>query len=50
MAVTGHSEVSYVERALDSGMNLVLPKPVKADELKDVVVALGYNILQQKLN
>lgn len=28
VAVTGHSEESYVERALNSGINYVLSKPV----------------------
>ena len=28
VAVTGHSEPSYIERALDSGMNAVFSKPV----------------------
>lgn len=33
IAVTGHSETIYEERALDSGMNLVLHKPVNSIEL-----------------
>jgi CheY-like chemotaxis protein len=28
VAVTGHTEHSYVDRAVNSGMNLVLSKPV----------------------
>ena len=44
--MTGHSEASYVERAFNSGINLVLHKPVNVDELKDVIAVLGYHILQ----
>ena len=37
VAVTGHSEQSYVDMAITSGMNQVFSKPVKGDLLKDVL-------------
>ena len=36
-AVTGHTELSYIERAYDSGMNQVFQKPVKPDLLKKLI-------------
>ncbi len=36
-AVTGHSEQSYVELAIESGMNQVLSKPVKGELLAELV-------------
>ena len=42
IAVTGHSEGAYVERAFDSGMNLLLPKPVNTKQLKDLISRMGY--------
>mmetsp|Transcript_26240 Transcript_26240/g.40047 ORF Transcript_26240/g.40047 Transcript_26240/m.40047 type:complete len:88 (-) Transcript_26240:29-292(-) len=40
-AVTGHSEQSYVELAIEAGMNQVLSKPVKGDLLKELVRRIG---------
>ena len=31
IAVTGHTEQSYIAKALDSGINLVLSKPIEVD-------------------
>ena len=36
-AVTGHTEGLYSEKALDSGMNMVLFKPVDWKVLKSLV-------------
>ena len=33
VAVTGHTENMYIERALDSGMNEVIFKPVGIEEI-----------------
>lgn len=30
VAITGHSEQAYIQRALNSGMNKVLSKPIDA--------------------
>ena len=42
VAVTGHSEPSYIERALDSGMNAVFSKPVAQNQLKQLLTTLEY--------
>ena len=34
VAITGHKEPNYVERAINSGMNQVLSKPIQAQILK----------------
>lgn len=41
-AVTGHTESMYTEKALNSGMNLVLFKPVEPTELKKLLIDLKY--------
>jgi CheY-like chemotaxis protein len=33
IAVTGHCEKQYIKKALDSGMNQVLSKPIKGKVL-----------------
>ena len=43
-AVTGHSEQSYIDLAIESGMNQVLSKPIKAELLKDLLLRLDYPI------
>ena len=35
-ALTGHTEQQYIDKAIESGMNQVLSKPVKIDVLKDL--------------
>ena len=42
LAVTGHTEQSYVDRALESGMNYVLSKPINADILKSILLKLNF--------
>ena len=42
VAVTGHSEQSYVERAINGGMNMVLSKPVNLKILKELAQELGF--------
>ena len=42
VAVTGHTEPSYIERALDSGMNAVFSKPVAPNQLKQLLTTLEY--------
>ena len=37
VAVTGHSEHQYVERAIDSGINYVLSKPVNSKQISEAV-------------
>ena len=34
LAVTGHTETQYVEKAINCGMNQVLSKPIQSDILK----------------
>ena len=41
-AVTGHTEAIFSERALDSGMNLVLFKPVDGKQLNALLIKLGF--------
>ena len=41
-AVTGHTEAIYTEKALNSGMNLVLFKPVDGKLLKQLVGQIGF--------
>ena len=36
-AVTGHTEQSYVDRAINSGMNQVLSKPVNVEILRELL-------------
>ena len=42
VAVTGHTEPAYVQKALDSGMNMVLEKPIQVDLLKKVFQKLSF--------
>ena len=44
-AVTGHTEQEYINKAIESGMNQVLTKPVKLDILTNIVLRLGYRIV-----
>ena len=44
VAVTGHSEESYVERALNSGINYVLSKPVTSQQLKEILDLLPLSL------
>ena len=48
VAVTGHSEQQYEDRAIDSGINYVLSKPVTAKQIKEIVNFLGYPVLEKK--
>lgn len=41
-AVTGHTEQSYIERAINSGMNQVISKPVDIQVLKVLLKKFGY--------
>lgn len=42
LAVTGHTEPNYVKRAIDSGMNQVLSKPINASILKKIMIKLNF--------
>ena len=42
IAVTGHSEDSYVEKALRCGMNELSSKPIDYELLKDVLTKLQF--------
>ena len=44
VAVTGHTEPNYVDRAIKSGMNQVLSKPIQALILKQIVIQLKFKI------
>jgi CheY-like chemotaxis protein len=37
VAVTGHTEPEYVKTAIESGMNMVLSKPVDKEVLKKII-------------
>ena len=37
IAVTGHSEKQYIKKAINSGMNQVLSKPIKGEILKKLI-------------
>jgi two-component system sensor histidine kinase BarA len=39
-AVTGHSEEQFEIRALESGMNQVLPKPMDVEEVRKIMKRL----------
>ena len=41
-AVTGHTETIFTEKALDSGMNIVLFKPVNANQLNALLDKIGF--------
>ena len=41
IGVTGHTESEYISRALDSGMNQVLSKPLNGNKLKIILKILN---------
>ena len=43
-AVTGHVEQEFINKAIQSGMNQVLTKPVGSDILANLVSRLGYEV------
>ena len=47
IAVTGHTEREYVERAIICGMNMVLSKPVSVNILRYIIRELGYQQQEQ---
>ena len=47
LAVTGHTETKYVDKAINCGMNKVLSKPIPTDILKKIVVELNFKIKQE---
>ena len=38
LAVTGHSEGHYVQRAYESGMDKLISKPASVEDIKDIIV------------
>lgn len=42
IAVTGHTENQYIQRALDSGMNEVIFKPCGPDDVGQIVDKIGF--------
>ena len=42
VAVTGHSEIQYVQKAIYSGMNQVLSKPINSSYLKHLIRKLDF--------
>ena len=43
VALTGHSEEKYIQRALSSGMNSFIKKPCKMEDIGDVVKQINFN-------
>ena len=41
-AITGHVEAEYVKKAIQSGMDLVFSKPIKADIVGQILLANGF--------
>lgn len=41
-AVTGHTEQNYVKKAINSGMNQVLSKPLNSDILKKLMLKINF--------
>ena len=41
-AVTGHTEQSYVNKAINAGMNSIIQKPVSTESLHKLVTTLGF--------
>ena len=48
-AVTGHTEDEYVKRAIASGMNQVLSKPVSVPILKTILKDIEYEFEPEKM-
>jgi len=46
VAMTGHTEHKYIERALNSGMNMVMFKPCNQFDLKRVINDIGFEIIK----
>jgi CheY-like chemotaxis protein len=42
IAVTGHTENEYIEKALDSGMNEVIFKPCMSEEIFQITDKIGF--------
>ena len=42
IAVTGHTENQYIQRALNSGMNEVLFKPCGIDDVGKIIDKIGF--------
>ena len=42
MAITGHIENSFENKALDDGINMVVSKPLRYECLKDVLIKCGF--------
>ena len=49
IAVTGHSEDSYIKKALDSGMNMVLSKPIDIKKFQKIFNSLNFEISPEKV-
>ena len=45
--MTGHTEEAYVKRAILSGMNQVLSKPVPVEVIRNLISLLGYPVLEE---
>ena len=50
VAMTGHTEHKYIERALKSGMNMVMFKPCNQFDLKRVINDIGFEIIKPAEN
>ena len=46
VAMTGHTEHKYIERALNSGMNKVMFKPCNEFDLKKVINQIGFDTIK----
>jgi YesN/AraC family two-component response regulator len=43
-ALSGHSEDSYIKRAVSCGVNIFLSKPIEVNKLKQITNALEFKI------
>ena len=50
IAVTGHSEDYFIKKALHSGMNMVLSKPIDIKEFQKIFNSLNFEITKDKLD
>jgi len=47
LAVTGHTEQHFVQRAVDSGMNQVLSKPLNGHLLEKILTQIDFPKLEE---
>ena len=47
LAVIGHTEQNYVDKAINYGMNQVLSKPINANVLKNILLKISFEMEDQ---